>query len=126
MKGISDSSAAASQGSGDPRGGLAVRSPPPLTDSPWFWAYAFATFALVLLVLIGPKFQQRRTLEERSFQGRARAMQQRLGEEPSVPLSTPAHTWLSLKPLYFLLGGMIAVAWGRLWWQRWRPTRAAG
>ena len=100
----------------------AAPAKPPLTDSPWFWLYTFATFALVLLVLIGPKFDARRTQQERSFQGRARAMQERVGEEPSVPLSTPGNTWLSLRPLYVVLGVMIVVGWSRLWWQRWRAA----
>lgn len=93
---------------------------PPLADSPWFWVYTFATFALVLLVLIGPKFEERRAQQERQFQGRARAQQQRLGEEPTVELSTPGHTWLSLRPLYILLGIGVVVGWVTLWWQRWR------
>lgn len=99
-------------------------TPPPLADSPWFWLYTFATVALVLLVLIGPKFEERRAQQERNFQGRARALQQRLGEEPSVPLSAPGKTWLSLRPLYVILGLLIAAGWSTLWWQRWRMRRA--
>ncbi len=95
-------------------------SPPPLADSPWFWLYTFATFGLVLLVLVGPKFDARRAQQERQFQGRTRALQERMGEEASVPLSEPGHTWLTLKPLYALLGVLIALGWSTLWWQRWR------
>ncbi|HTN75130.1 MAG TPA: hypothetical protein VL096_07785 [Pirellulaceae bacterium] len=97
---------------------------PPLSDSPWFWVYTFGTFALILLVLIGPKFDERRAQQERQFQGRSRALQQRLGEEPTVELSTPGRTLLSLRPLYVVLGLMIAAGWTILWWQRWR-TRPA-
>lgn len=93
---------------------------PPLGDSPWFWLYTFATFGLLLLVLIGPKFEARRAQHERQFQGRTRALQQRLGEEPSVPLSEPGHTWLTLQPLYVVLSVMVALGWSTLWWQRWR------
>lgn len=98
---------------------------PPISDSPWFWVYTFATFGLVLLVLIGPKFDERRAQQERQFQGRARAMQKKLGEEPSVEMSTPGHTLLTLKPLYIVLGAMVAVGWVTLWWQRWRVRRAS-
>jgi hypothetical protein len=98
---------------------------PPLSDSPWFWLYTFATFALVLLVLIGPKFDARRTQQERQFQGRARAMQERLGEEPSVPLSTPGHTWLTLYPLYAALAAMIVLGWVTLWRKRWKAPASA-
>lgn len=90
----------------------------PLSDSPWFWLYTFATFGLVLLVLIGPKFEARRAQQERQFQGRSRALQQKLGEEASVPLSEPGRTWLTLRPLYVVLGVMIATGWITLWWQR--------
>jgi hypothetical protein len=95
----------------------------PITDSPWFWLYTFATFALVLLVLIGPKFEARRAQQERQFQGRTRALQQRAGEEPTTDLSEPGSTWLTLRPLYVVLAIFIAVGWGTLWWQRWRRPR---
>jgi hypothetical protein len=95
---------------------------PPLTDSPWFWLHTFATVALALLILIGPKFEERRTQQERQFQGRSRALQKRLGDEPSVPLSTPGRTWLTLKPLYALLGLLICIGWATLWWQRHRAS----
>jgi len=94
---------------------------PPLADSPWFWLYTFATFGLVLLVLVGPKFEARRAQQERQFQGRTRALQERLGEEPSMPLSEPGRTWLTLQPLYVLLAVMIVLGWSTLWWQRRRP-----
>ena len=93
---------------------------PPLSDSPWFWLYTFATFALILLVLIGPKFDERRAQHERQFQGRVRALQQQQGEDPTTALSEPGRTWLTLQPLYALLGVMIASGWVTLWWQRWR------
>ena len=103
----------------------ATSPPPPLSDSPWFWLYTFATFGLVLLVLIGPKFEERRAQQERQFQGRTRAMQQKLGEEPSVEMSTPGNTLLTLQPLYVLLGVMVSIGWATLWWQRWRARPVA-
>ncbi len=99
---------------------MSAPSQPPLTDSPWFWLYTFATFALVLLVLIGPKFEERRAQQERHYQGRSRALQQRLGEEPTVEMSAPGKTWLTLQPLYVVLGILVVLGWGTLWWQRWR------
>lgn len=103
-----------------------TKAPGPLADSPWFWLYTFATFGLLLLALVGPKFEARRAQQERQFQGRTRALQQRMGEEPSVPLSEPGRTWLTLRPLYVVLTLMVAVGWSSLWWQRWRVRRKLG
>ena len=41
----------------------------PLTDSPWFWLYVFATVGLGLLVLVGPKWIERRVGLDQRAQG---------------------------------------------------------
>ena len=40
-----------------------------MTDSPWFWCYAFATVGLGLLVLVGPKWIERQVGLDQRAQG---------------------------------------------------------
>lgn len=104
-------------------------SPPasrqPISDSPWFWLYLFATGGLISLVLITPKFSQRQVEIERQAQGRERAFQSRAGEQPTTAMSTRGDTVITLWPLYCLLGAMLTVGWVILWWNRFRSGRLA-
>ncbi len=93
----------------------------PITDSPWFWFYLFATAGLIALVLMGPKFGKRQAEIERQYQGRERAMQKQLGQAPTEPLSDEGHTIYTLRPLYVGLGAVLIVAWVALWWRHFRP-----
>ena len=70
-----------------------------VTDSPWFWVCLFATAALIGLAAIGPKYAKRQAQIEREFQGRQRAAQNVQGQTPSVALSTPEQTLITLRPL---------------------------
>jgi hypothetical protein len=90
-------------------------APRPLTDSPWFWAYLFATAALIALALIGPKFAARQAQIEREFQGRQRATQQTHGHEPSGQLSTAERTLITLRPLFLTLAAITITAWIIFW-----------
>jgi hypothetical protein len=95
--------------------------PPPqrsATDSPWFWAYVFATSGLIALALIGPKFARRQAQIEREFQGRQRAAQTINGQEPSGPLSTAERTMLTLQPLFVGLAAITTIAWIIFWRSR--------
>ena len=83
----------------------------PITDSPWFWAYLFATAALIALALIGPKFAARQAQIEREFQGRQRAAQNMRGQEPTGPLSTAERTLITLRPLFLGLAAITTIAW---------------
>jgi hypothetical protein len=87
----------------------------PITDSPWFWAYLFATTALICLALIGPKFAARQAQIEREFQGRQRVAQQTHGQEPSGQLSTAERTLITLRPLFWGLSIITTVAWIVFW-----------
>ena len=40
-----------------------------ITDSPWFWVYAFATAGLVLMVLAGPKWITRQARLDQRAEG---------------------------------------------------------
>jgi hypothetical protein len=54
----------------------------PLTDSPWFWVYLFATFALIVLTVMRPRVLERQVQIERKEQGRQRAMERAAGRIP--------------------------------------------
>jgi hypothetical protein len=96
---------------------------PPITDSPWFWAYLFGTAALLALAVIGPKFGPRQAQLEREFQGRQRAVQHQAGDEPTVAMSDAGETVIGLRPLFFALAGITMVAWFIFW--RTRVARQA-
>jgi hypothetical protein len=87
----------------------------PITDSPWFWAYLFATAALIALALIGPKFASRQAQIEREFQGRQRVAQRAHGQQPSGQLSTAERTLITLRPLFLGLAIFTIVAWIVFW-----------
>src|SRR5262245_45122028 len=87
----------------------------PMTDSPWFWVYLFATAALISLALIGPKFAARQAQIEREYQGRQRAAQQTQGAEPTGELSTAERTLITLRPLFLGLAAVTVVAWTITW-----------
>jgi hypothetical protein len=52
-------------------------SPPPLTDSGWFWALMFSLMALVAIAVIGPKWDWRQRQLEGRYLGRAQAAAER-------------------------------------------------
>jgi hypothetical protein len=89
--------------------------PRPLSDSPWFWVYLFATAGLIGLALIGPKFAARQANIERQFQGRQRAAQQAQGQEPTGELSTAERTLITLQPLFIALAAVTIIAWVVVW-----------
>lgn len=91
-----------------------------VTESPWFWIYLFATFGLVALFWMGPKYAERQSQLDRQFQGRQFAREGEPGGEAERPFSTPSDKLRILRPLGYLLGLVLAAAWIRLWWQRYR------
>jgi len=86
--------------------------------------YLFGTAALVALALAAPKYGPRQAQIEREYQGRSRAVQNLNGVEPNLPLSTAERTLVPLRPLFFVLAGITAVAWFIFWSGR-RRQRAA-
>lgn len=95
----------------------------PLTDSPWFWIYLFATFGLVALFAMGPKYAERQSQLDRQLQGRQFAASREPGEAARDPYSIPEDKLHDLRWLGYPLAVALAVAWGRLWWQRVRSRR---
>jgi hypothetical protein len=91
-----------------------------ITDSPWFWIYLFCTAGLLGLVVIGPRFDARQLMEERSYQGRQRGLQQAAGQDPDLPVSTREARRITLRPLYLVLGAVLIGAWIQLWWKHFR------
>ena len=87
----------------------------PITDSPWFWVYLFGTAALIALALLSPKYGSRQAQIEREFQGRQRALQNQHGQTPSIALSSPERTLISLRALYFGLAAITMGAWFVFW-----------
>jgi len=49
----------------------------PITDSPWYWVLLFSLMALLVLVVIGPKYGRRQSAMERKYQARERIEEQR-------------------------------------------------
>lgn len=94
----------------------------PLTDSPWFWAYLFGAAALVALFAANSKFGPRQAQIEREFQARTRAAQKMNGQEPTLELSTPERTLVTLQPLWIVLAVVTIVGWLLLWWSRRGPA----
>lgn len=86
-----------------------------VTDSAWFWVYLFATAGLIALALVGPKFSARQAQIEREFQGRQRAAQQAHAQEPTGQLSTAGETLITLRPLFWGLATVTAIAWLVFW-----------
>ena len=94
-----------------------------LTDSPWFWAYLFATAALIALFLSGPKYRVRQPQIERQFSARQSGGQAVAGSDGPVEPSTSKQMIISLYPLYVALAVVLTTAWIGLWYHRYRIRR---
>lgn len=95
----------------------------PLTDSPWFWGYIFATAALIALAVASPKYHPRQTQLERQFLARQEGGQTIKGEGGEV-IAAPHedNLILNLGPLVLICACLLVIAWGRFWWTRTSPV----
>ena len=97
---------------------------PALTDSPWFWAYIFATAALIALALAAPKYQIRQTQLERQFMARQEGGQTIKGTDgKSIDTPSGENLIVRLGPLCIIVAGLLVVAWSRFWWTRLFPRQ---
>ncbi|HEV7221104.1 MAG TPA: hypothetical protein VGN42_00285 [Pirellulales bacterium] len=94
--------------------------PKPLADSPLFWLLLFGSAALVMLAVVQPKFAQREARLERMYHSRqlaAQAAKTGAARRPSDPSDfeadeyAPAEPIVTLRPLMFLLSGVVLAAW---------------
>jgi hypothetical protein len=88
-------------------------------DSPWFWAYLFASAALIALALIGAKYEARQSQIEHQFEGRQQIVQ---GHAEQDREATPADRAgrITLQPLFFALA-LVTIF---VWLIHWRTMRA--
>lgn len=93
---------------------------PPLTDSPWFWAYLFGTAALVALFLAGPRYLDRQPQLENRYLARQAGGQAVMGDQGPIEPSSRERMIISLRPLCVLLALLLTGAWAGLWYQRLR------
>ncbi|MFN3153398.1 hypothetical protein [Bremerella sp.] len=93
----------------------------PITDSPWFWLYLFATVALILLIVFQGKLDIRQANIERQHQARqlANPSNEVTGQSP-VTVSSPGNTLIGLNYLIAVLAVLVVVGWVRLWYVRFR------
>ena len=119
----------------NPQPGICNPKPPPLTDSPWFWALLFSVVALggMATLVFSGWYGKRQTRLERQYQARERVAEKinaennpeaakRTGElEAQRPFATPGNNLITLWPLAVLLGIVAAVAAAMLYRGRARP-----
>ena len=89
---------------------------PKATDSPWFWVYLFSTFALVALVLMQPKFDQRQSTIERKWQATRIVNSQGVSDKTNQSSleETPLQT-NSITVLILILAATTVVGWIVFW-----------
>jgi len=90
----------------------------PITDSPWFWVYLFATAALILLTLFRPKLELRQQGIDRKNFARQQVAQ---SDTSDWETAEPAKAF-TLVPLYIVLGFVVCLGWGQLWYSRYRSS----
>lgn len=98
---------------------------PSIFESPWYWAYAFVTAAIVILLFNQQRIMTRQAQIENKYQGRQRAVRQLSGEATDTPMSTPDDTLISLAPIFGTLGVLFFVT-GFGVWRQLRRNREVG
>jgi hypothetical protein len=94
---------------------------PPVTDSPWFWVFAFSLMALLALAVMSGKYGRRQSREELKYQASERIAAGEKGDAASSdatgrrPYSRPGATLIPLWPLTAIMFVIALVAWKMLW-----------
>jgi len=96
---------------------------PPITDSPWFWVYLFATVALCGLFVYQGKYTRRQTQVEQKAQGRIRAAELKASGKTATQVSSRENLVITLKPLMVIMAVVLLIAWPVLIWQHFTAPR---
>jgi len=91
---------------------------PPITDSPWFWVYVFATAGLIALMLAGNKFDHRQAEIEREFSARQSHGHVISGADGPIEPPTPGNQHLTLRPLYLIMAVLLVLGWSTFYIKR--------
>jgi hypothetical protein len=105
-----DSSPPTPQASSEPR--------PSITESPWFWAYVFATGGVVALLLGTSKYEDRQEQIERQYLARQRAGQVVARQDQPLDRPDDGGKIIPIWPLALLMTLILCVAWMVFWYQR--------
>jgi hypothetical protein len=102
---------------------------PPITDSPWFWAYLFGVTALVGALLMNSKFDARQAQHDGNFARRTNLLEQQGAvvsqDEPQEETAEPQESrYIRFTPLYGALALGTIVAWVILWRKMFANTLA--
>jgi hypothetical protein len=86
-----------------------------LSDSPWFWICTFASVAVLALFLIEPKYRRREAGLEGKYQMRLHLNRP---AEDGAEFRASEDLEKTPRPLVWILGSTVAVAWSALFWTR--------
>ena len=110
----------------DENGADHMRVVQPVSDSPWFWVYLFATAGLIALLLADHKFDHRQSEIEREFSARQSYGHVLSSEDGPIAPPTPGNQHLTLRPLYMIMSIVLVVGWTTFYLKRmsWRSNSA--
>ncbi len=91
---------------------------PSITESPWFWAYVFATGGVVALLLGTSKYEDRQEQIERQYLARQRAGQVVARQDQPLERPDGGGKIIPIWPLALLMTLILCVAWMVFWYQR--------
>lgn len=97
---------------------------PSITESPWFWAYVFATGAVVALLLGTSRYGDRQEQIERQYLARQRAGQVVARQDAVAEAPVEGEPIIPIWPLGLLMTLILSVAWMVFWFKR-RPSFSA-
>ena len=91
---------------------------PSITESPWFWAYVFASGGAVALLLATSRYQGRQEQIERQYLARQRAGQVVARRDMPLELPENGEKIIPIWPLGLVMAAILSVAWMVFWYQR--------